>query len=192
MMLVDQSILTVHILFVLTFLWLIIFVLRRRYCEDKFRDELFTLRDELFDYAAGGNIEFDHHAYTLLRTRMNGMIRYAHRASLMQIFVRSFLISKTANAAVEEYRERWQSAVSQVERADIRLKLNDYQRRMGVLLARHLVRSSIILFAPAHLVVLIGMLISVATIEIWGWISKRVPAIEYLEVEAERAGIASA
>jgi hypothetical protein len=111
---VDQSILTLHIVFALASLWLLIFVLRRRYCEDKFRDELFTLRDELFDYAASGNIEFDHHAYTLLRTRMNGIIRYAHRASLMQILVPSFLIRKTANTAVEEYRERWQSAVSQV------------------------------------------------------------------------------
>ena len=189
-MLVDQLILTSHTVLALALLWFLIFVLRRRYCEDKFRDELFTLRDDFFDYAASGNIEFGHPAYTLLRMRMNGMIRYAHRASLMQILVPSFLIRKTASAAVEEYRERWQSAVSEVESADVRLRLNDYQRRMGVLLARHLLRSSVIFFAPAHLVVLACMLVSVATMEIWGWISKWMPGIEYLEVEAERAGIA--
>jgi hypothetical protein len=51
-----------------------------------------------------------------------------------------------------------------------------------------MVRSSIIFFAPVHLVILACMLISVATIEIWGWISKQVPGIEYFEVEAEREG----
>lgn len=181
----DQLILTFHTVLVLSLLWLFVFVLRRKYCDDKFRNELFTLRDELFDYAASGKIDFGHPAYILLRLRMNGMIRYAHRASLMQIMVPYLLTRRTVDAAVEDYRERWQLAISQAEKAEVRLKIDDFQRRMGILLVRHLFRSSVIFFAPVHLLLLTSMVIKVATAELW---SRLIKSVEYLEVEAERAG----
>ncbi len=38
---------------------------------DCFRQNMFSVRDELFDYAAAGNISFDNPAYILLRLQMN-------------------------------------------------------------------------------------------------------------------------
>lgn len=50
--------------------------------EDYTRQELFTLRDELFDYAADGHISFDDEAYLTTRTMINGVIRFTHSVSL--------------------------------------------------------------------------------------------------------------
>ena len=48
----------------------------RAYRVDLFRHKMFKLRDELFDDAADGNIDFNSPAYQLLRTTMNGFIRF--------------------------------------------------------------------------------------------------------------------
>jgi hypothetical protein len=50
--------------------------------EDYTRQELFKLRDELFDYAADGQISFDDEAYLTTRTMINGVIRFTHSVSL--------------------------------------------------------------------------------------------------------------
>ena len=49
---------------------------------DSFRQNMFAIRDELFDFAADGNIAFDHPAYMMLRNQMNGFIRYAHHLTV--------------------------------------------------------------------------------------------------------------
>ena len=61
--------------------WIAIFVFWRNYRIDKFRDQLFALRNELFDYAAQGGVSFDEPAYGILRNTMNGLLRYAERIS---------------------------------------------------------------------------------------------------------------
>ncbi len=189
-MFMDQILLSAHTAVALLLLWILIFVLRRGYCEDKFRNELFALRDELFDYGDSGAISFGHPAYALLRVRMNGMLRFAHRATLLQSVVSILFFRAAMHDAVEEYRQRWQSAISKVERAEVRLKLLDFQERMGLSLARHLVRSSIIFFAPALIGVIVFTVIRVATVELWKLLAKWIPGFEYLEAEAEQAGAA--
>src|SRR2546425_10001640 len=52
---------------------------------DTFREQLFTIRAELFDYAASGKIDFSHPAYRLLRQSMNGFIRYGHQLSFFRL-----------------------------------------------------------------------------------------------------------
>jgi hypothetical protein len=47
-----------------------------------FRQRVFQLRDELFDFAAEGHISFDDPANGVLRGSMNSMIRFAHKMSL--------------------------------------------------------------------------------------------------------------
>ena len=59
---------------------------------DSFRQELFVLRDELFDYAASGKIAFDDPAYRLLRQMMNGMIRYGHQISFFRFLMTAITV----------------------------------------------------------------------------------------------------
>src|SRR5262249_49195809 len=56
--------------------------LYRDYRVDLFRNRMFALRDSLFDFAAEGQIAFDHPAYGLHRTMLNGFIRFGERLSL--------------------------------------------------------------------------------------------------------------
>ena len=62
-------------------LWTILFCLWPTVRLDCFRQQIFEVRDELFDYAASGRIAFSHPAYRLLRQSMNGFIRYGHKVS---------------------------------------------------------------------------------------------------------------
>src|SRR5438034_929815 len=52
---------------------------------DEFRQKMFAVRDELFDYAASGEIAFEHPAYRLLRQSMNGFIQFGHRLTLFRL-----------------------------------------------------------------------------------------------------------
>src|SRR5437867_4829199 len=63
-------------------LWIYFFWVYRDYRLDAFRQKLFAVRDELFDYAAQGNISFDHPSYRTLRQHLNGMLRFAHRLTI--------------------------------------------------------------------------------------------------------------
>lgn len=69
-------------------IWWLIFVGLRQYRIDAFRQELFSIRDELFDYAASGEeLTFDSKAYGLTRTSLNGMIRFAHQFTFARSIV---------------------------------------------------------------------------------------------------------
>jgi hypothetical protein len=54
---------------------------------DKFRQDLFALRAELFDYASGGAVRFDNRSYVRLRNLLNSMIRFAHEVSFVRLAV---------------------------------------------------------------------------------------------------------
>jgi len=66
-------------------LWVLFFWLYRDYRVDLFRQRLFALRDELFDLGRTSQIAFHHQAYGLLRTTINGYIRFAHRLSFLSV-----------------------------------------------------------------------------------------------------------
>ncbi len=68
----------------LAFVCIFCFWLYEEYRVERFRHKLFVLRDELFDSASTGKLQFDDQAYELLRTSLNGFIRYAHTLSLLQ------------------------------------------------------------------------------------------------------------
>lgn len=49
---------------------------------DALREDLFTIRDELFDYVWRHQLSYDLPAYGLLRLAINGMIRDAHKLNV--------------------------------------------------------------------------------------------------------------
>src|SRR5437764_11543392 len=68
---VLYSALSLVLLWVLAVCW-------RDYRLDAFRQRLFDLRSDLFDYAANDNIRFDSPLYGELRNNINSMIRFGH------------------------------------------------------------------------------------------------------------------
>jgi hypothetical protein len=64
--------------------WFLYFVCWREHRVDAFRQHMFSLRDDLFDYAQSGAVSLNP-AYTPLRNVANGMIRYAHRMNFSRV-----------------------------------------------------------------------------------------------------------
>lgn len=114
------------------------FVLRRDYETDLFRNRLFAIRNELFDFASSGQVGFDHSAYTDLRSSVNGLIRYAHRFTFWQVM--RLLINRTAQ---QKFTAKWEKSLQSITDPETREALQRYRITLGLLLIGHLVRTSI-------------------------------------------------
>lgn len=101
---------------------------------DSFRQDIFGLRDELFDFAADGNIEFGHRAYGLLRTTMNGYIRFAHDFSIWQATIATAITSREDREYLRGRGARalWIEATKDLD-VDVKEKLDFYRDRMEFL-----------------------------------------------------------
>ena len=122
-----------HLLLALIALWWLL-VCWCEYRLDRLRQDLFSVRDELFLQAALGKISFSNGAYTSLRTLMNGMIRYAHRIRIPQIIV-AFIAVKgiEPNAFFDAWTQDIQSLPE-----DQRGLLQDAYGKMQKIVMRHL------------------------------------------------------
>ena len=75
------------------------------------RQRLFEIRDKLLDFAADGRIPFEHAAYGMLRSTINGFIRHAHRMTLTQMVLFFFACRKKhMMVLVDSFETRWNSA----------------------------------------------------------------------------------
>src|SRR6266566_3340993 len=105
-------------------LWIGFFWLYRDYAIDRYRQRLFALRDEVWDFAASGRVGFDEAAYRLVRDRINGLIRFAHLLSLTWI-VTVLLIERwrPSPEMIEQFTRELATAMERVrEPAAERLK----------------------------------------------------------------------
>jgi hypothetical protein len=117
---------------------------------DLFRQQMFALRDELFDFAADGKIAFNDPAYVLLRQLMNGFIRYAHNLTPFRTLM-SFLRWKyLAHQPLKAWNEPWNKALSEVADPNVRAQLEQFHSRASMLVLSQLVLSPglLILIAP--------------------------------------------
>lgn len=119
-------------------LWCMIAWLYRDYRIDKFRQSAFALRDELFDYAYAGQLPFDHPAYGLLRSLMNGFIRFSHRLTFSQLIVSELLV---ADAPGVPFHTRWTHAIDDLPE-ETRHAVNCYLHRLNHLAIEHIVLGS--------------------------------------------------
>jgi hypothetical protein len=78
---------------------------------DAFRQRIFALRRQLFLYMVEGHIARDERAYLMLRTSMNGLLRFAERVTL----TRALLGSSSLRRYSEDYRVKWHAALDQIE-----------------------------------------------------------------------------
>lgn len=64
---------------------------------DGVRQRLFELRDELFDLARAGEIDFADPAYCYARKRINANIRFAHKASVWRVIAVRHIVNELPN-----------------------------------------------------------------------------------------------
>ncbi len=110
-------------------LWWLFFFEFPRYRLDLVRQQLFEVRDRLFDDAVRGDIPFDSRAYGMTRNMLNGMIRYAHEISLART-LGIIYIELTADEGVEadRFEKAFDSAIGELS----------FAGKHAVIRARHL------------------------------------------------------
>jgi hypothetical protein len=138
----------------LALLWGFLFWLYKDYCIESFRQKVFALRDELFDFAACGKIPFEHKAYGRLRVTMNGAIRFAHELSLAQfliLLVRHHGQIDNKRGYVARLHEDMKDLTE-----DKKEMLLSFQNRMSIIFLKHIFASS-----PLFVITLILPLLSI-------------------------------
>jgi hypothetical protein len=127
----------------------------RDYEVDRFRQDVFNLRDEMFDEAAGGLISFDDPAYGLLRMTMNGFIRFAHRLSFLNLFIFSAV---APHENFGSFSAEWKKRTGHLE-PTVKARLESYRSRMNRLTAQFLILGSplvlVTLLPPAFCFVMV-------------------------------------
>lgn len=123
---------------------LVLLRLYRDYTVDRFRQEMFALRDEVFDFAAAGGIAFRHPAYGRLRLTMNGFVRWADQLRLMDVVFR--LISHRDQSENDKFDAEWEKALGGLDGTS-RHRMNDFRNRMHQVLIAHLLRRAPVVFA---------------------------------------------
>lgn len=115
-------------------------------CTDFARDHIFDYRDQLFDMAARGELDFESTEYKNIRDWMNGAIRMAHYFSVPRFFSIYFMMRGTPEGAPEALG----NALSRdIRDPEIRAKVNRLLLASEWELVKLLIRRSII-FAPFY------------------------------------------
>jgi hypothetical protein len=82
---ISEAVQVVHSAVGLLILWALFYVCYRSYLLDKCRQALFEIRDDLFDLAAQGEIDFHEDCYRTLREDLNSLIFFADKMSFIRI-----------------------------------------------------------------------------------------------------------
>lgn len=132
------ALISVVMIFLALWLW-------SRYRIDSFRDRLFILRDELFDAALRGEVSYSDRAYTMLRNRMNGMLRFAHHVQLSHVILLSVFSSRRLAETAEEIEQNWNEALSELPSPGSQHTLQDIQDKFNLTVGLHAITGSILL-----------------------------------------------
>jgi hypothetical protein len=116
---------------------------------DSFRQEMFIVRDELFDYAASGKIGFDNPAYRLLRQLMNGFIRYGHQLTFFRICMGVAQLKVLGQKPSMKWTTDWERAVSNVKDSEVKKCLEGFHSRAIMCVGKRLILGSPVLLIIA-------------------------------------------
>lgn len=132
---------TLLFLILLLFSVILLFWLYRYYRVDKFRQQLFELRDNFFDEASKGNLGFDDPAYGMLRNAMNGFIRFGHRINIWQAIFLNLEFNKRRNRRNDIFISELNKNTINYTNTQKKI-INKYYVRMNFIILEHLILSS--------------------------------------------------
>ena len=176
----------VHLALSLFLLWVLMFLCWRSYRVDALRDRLFALRDQVFDYAATGAIEFDHPAYGRLRGTLNSMIRFAHRITFGRLVLAVVAHAVSPLPGELNPTKDWLEALETVPSKEARERLLRFHQQMIVIMVRHMITGSPVLWLCFGLVS-IWMVIHGATKRAVEELAARLPGLDLIESQAIEA-----
>lgn len=115
--------------------------LYNQYRVDRFRNDVFALRDRLFDRAAAGEMSFEGQGYRTARAVCNGMVRFGHQISVLHWVVRHLVLTEDHLKVARADFERRSSAMSAKERE----QLDEILTEAHALVIKHLITSPLMI-----------------------------------------------
>lgn len=109
---------------------------------DSFRQNMFAIRDRMFDFAAEGNIAFDDPAYVLLRRQMNGFIRFGHQLTVFRVLLGAAKADLCGGPSTPSFQESLDAALSAVRSEHTRERLRAFHSESSGLAIKYLVLGS--------------------------------------------------
>lgn len=109
---------------------------------DATRNELFSLRDELFEVARSGVVAFDNPGYCASRDMLNGMIRYAHDVSALHLIASKLFANSSVRALRRAADKVWQQEFATLPKS-AREPVGDIMNRASVAMVRLVVFRSV-------------------------------------------------
>lgn len=130
-------------------LWWLYVDVYYKYRLDLYRQNLFEVRDTLFDAAAKHGL-FENKAYTMTRITINGMIRFAHEVSFLRLLLgyfshRWFVKRDIAGLYLRDYATALKELPEEQQRLVIRARVQSHMA-----LASHVLHTSIVLLPLFH------------------------------------------
>ncbi|MCH7922565.1 MAG: hypothetical protein IH975_05990 [Nitrospinae bacterium] len=127
---------------ILLFVWVLWFECYQKYRVNSFRQTLFELREELFEYAAEGHIAFDNRAYLEMRYIINGLIRFAHRITSFRVVI--YLVSQKVSPHPQygNATKNWNAALDSIESPEAKERIQLFHKRLLFFVSKHLVATS--------------------------------------------------
>lgn len=149
-------------LITLAIAYLFFYVLWQRYVIDVTRQQLFELRDQLFDLAADGKLSFQSETYKILRKVFNTSIRFAHEADWVHIYV--FYITATLKAKGSIYKSAMQipHLIKHIEDEKVRAEVQKIFIKMHLTLVWHVYRRSLVLLPFVPIVVIVAAFVTLS------------------------------
>lgn len=121
--------------------FIFIFWLYQDYRVDSFRQKMFHLRDDLFDEARKNNLPFDSDAYGILRSTINGAIRFGHKLSLWQMITFLLLVKVDSKSIEKPFSERLDSSLKGLSQEQAKI-IRNYHEALNFLRVEHMLLSS--------------------------------------------------
>lgn len=138
----EQMMYALETLSSLALLWYLVGSLYPSFLIDDFRQRMFAIRDELYDYASNGNIGFEHPAYKLLRQSMNAFIRYGHKLTFGQVLLTVVEWQLLSDQPTLKGSEKLEHAIGNIPNVEVRERLERFHSRATNLAIRSLVLGS--------------------------------------------------
>lgn len=131
-----------------TLLLVVLFKLWPSFRLDLFRQKMFVVRDELFDYALAENIDFSHPAYGLLRRSMNAYIRYGHQLTFFRLCLTLLEWKFSTEKPGTQWFDNWNTAVNSISDRRVQTELRRFHSRaLALVLKRILLGSPVLMLA---------------------------------------------
>jgi hypothetical protein len=141
----------------LLLLWYLLCFLTRDYIVDAFREELFALRDELFNYVGSIRLSHEDEKHTLLRSFINSMIRFSHKLTFFRLLLSVVSKARYPKMYTNDHLERWNRALESLP-PDQKDKLRGIMARVMRAAALQMVWRSPLLLPVAAIYIIGSML----------------------------------